>query len=136
MNKIIETIESGIKGGSISSLINRIAELRDEKDSLNEQLKEVNKYLTEAEAKLLRLMDESDLEKVSTDTATAFTKTTNFWKISNKVSFYKWAVNNGRFEMLQSRLNSAPANQMFEESNQIPEGTEVTTGLKLNFRRK
>lgn len=136
MNKIIETIESGIKGGTISALISQIAELRDEKDTLNEQLKEINKYLAEAEAKLLRLMDESDLEKVSTDAATASTKSVNFWKISDKEAFYKWAVNNDRFEMLQSRINSAPANQMFEESNQIPEGTEVTTGLKLNFRRK
>ena len=121
---------------TIGIKINTLADFRDAKERLSQQIRELNEKIKEVENELIEEMQEKNLEKLSSKRATVSLKIEPHPRIIDKIKFYKYAVSNNMFELLQSRVNAAPIRMMLETDNALPEGVEVYLQPKLSFRRK
>jgi hypothetical protein len=118
----------------VESLINGMHNIRMLKSELNERLKELNSDWSEKEAELIAFLKDENLTKIATGVASASLSISTYFSVKDKESFYKWVVENGKFELTQSRISNAPAVEMLENEGTIPEGTDTYLKEKINLR--
>ena len=120
----------------IGKLIDAMQWLREHKQKLNEQIKEINKEIEQLEQIMINKMNEEGIEKASGHLATASKKVDIYPSVKSTEDFYKWIVENGRFEFAQARVNAAPVREMYQNENTLPPGVEVFTKEKILLRKK
>lgn len=121
---------------SLQSNLDSLLKHKNLKDDLNSQLRDVNGEIAELEKKLIAEMTESNLQSIKTANGTASIKIRVVPQINDKQAFYIYAVENRRFDFLQSRLSPAPIMEMFEQFNSLPAGIDLFTQTTINIRRK
>jgi len=120
----------------IGKLIDDYQALRDRKCELESQSKELTTRLDDLSEKIMVYFELEGITKASGQKATAYIRTNICPQVIDKESMTKWVVENGRYDLLQSRVNSKPIREMLEQENTLPPGVEVFTKTKLNIRRK
>lgn len=116
--------------------IEYLRKLKDEKDSLNEQLKALNAEIEVQERSLIEKLEIDGLDTVSIrGLGTAFVTTKDYPQVDDMEAFVKWCYENNRVDMIQKRISSTAYNQYVQEENIMPEGTKVFQKSTLNFRR-
>jgi hypothetical protein len=54
--------------------------------------------------------------------------------VKDKEAFYRWVIENGKYELTQARISNAPAVELLENEGITPEGTNVYLKEKINLR--
>ena len=120
----------------IGEIIDKMQELRILKDEIRERQKAVNAEYGLLESKLVEMLDDAGLEKASGKLATASLKYEAYPQVKDKDAMTRWAIAHDRIDIIQARVNAAPIREMFENENTLPDGVELFTKAKINFRRK
>lgn len=128
----------------LTALARRFRELKDRKDSLNNELKEC-----EAELKLLeteqlpQCMDENEIEKFTVDgVGTIYTqmKVYAYVKKENEVTFHQWLQDQGHGDLIKSYVFpatlSAFAKEQLEQGIDLPDWFKAAKVETAMIRRK
>ena len=111
-------------------------EIKDAKEELNKQLKEINAQEDYTKQLIIQSMQAEGLEKVACAAGSASIKTDIYPRIIDMPSFMKWVVTNGQFHCLRAdSLKAAPYREMIMEGEE-PDGIDEFEQTKLSFRRK
>ena len=117
-------------------LIDRLFILRENRDSVRKEEKELTGQIEQLSEEIIDGLDQAGIDRATGQRGSVTKKIDIYPGIENKVEFYTWAVTNDRFEFLQSRVNSAPVKEMQEQNNNLPPGIITHTKAKLNVRKK
>ncbi len=123
-----------IEEATIGDLTDLLDELREEKRGYESKIKDINKNYQLVEERLIEIMEENGLEQVKGQRASASLSVKPYPQVKDKEAFYNWALQGGRFEFLQARVNSAPVIEMLENENELPDGIELFTKKRINLR--
>lgn len=120
---------------TLGEKLRRIYELRDEKDELSEQVKEINKQIDELEWQVLQGMEENALDRMDCDRGSATRNVKLYPKIADKDEFLAYVFESGKTEMLVANVNQAAFRDHFETFNTYPDGVDAYEKATLNYRR-
>ena len=119
----------------IGDLINRLYELRQEKDSIAASLSEMNKEIDSIEFEILKDMETSGLDKMSTPAGTVTRKVELYPQVEDLSSLVQWAAENGRPEILQKRVSKAVFDEIYKDTGEYPGGINTYNKETLSFRK-
>lgn len=119
---------------SINTLIREARTLRDEKDVLNRQLKEVNKQQKVIDGRILHYLTDEDLDKISAEGCTAIRSKKEIANVTDWDAFYEYVGTHNAFHLMQRRISSNAAVEMIDADEELP-GVEKQTFEDLGFRR-
>jgi hypothetical protein len=121
----------------LGTLMAEYRELLDEKDTLSQQLKALNKRISALDYEILQALESSGVDHVADENISVTRKVELMPKIVDKLTFVKWCVENDMVdELIQKRCNQAPFRAYVAEYGECPPGTDGYTLAKLNVRRK
>ena len=121
---------------TLGEKVNRYFEIRDEKDAINAQLKEINEQQEDVELQIIADMEQSGLSKTETSRGSISVAVGMYPEIEDKESFYRWVIANNRWDMVQKRISRGPVLELFETKNILPDGVSTYTKQTINMRRK
>jgi len=116
--------------------IDQLFDLRARKKELQTKLKDLNKEIQSLEYEIIENMEDTGLDKVSTDSGTVSMKVELYPSVDDQEAFIEWCYENGRPDMIQKRVSSRAFREYFEETGEFPEGVKAYDRKKLNIRRK
>jgi len=121
---------------TLGEKVNRYFEIRDAKDAINAQLKEINEQQEYVELQIIADMEQSGLSKTETSRGSISVAVGMYPEIEDKESFYRWVIANNRWDMVQKRISRGPVLELFETKNILPDGVSTYTKQTINMRRK
>jgi hypothetical protein len=124
-----------------SDWIATLRRIRDQKDAINAQLKDIGEQEDEAERGLLDAMAaagfDSPGDKVSTEFGTAIRQ--EKWRAKYDPErwgeFFKWCAENDRTDLIQRRTADARILELQDKGLPMPPGVEMEPFTALLFRR-
>jgi hypothetical protein len=120
----------------LSEMADEIFELREKKAELEKQKKIINQDIEILTRDLIDEMKEENLQAIKTDLCSVSLNVKTQFSIKDKEEFYKSAVEQGRFELLQSRVNNRPALEILETEGLVFDGLDTFLKENLNIRKK
>lgn len=120
----------------LGMLIDRMFILRENKDTVNKELKGLNSQLDILTEEIIQELDAADIEKAAGTRGSVTKKVELHPGMENKEKFYRWVVEKDKFEFVQARVNAAPVREMLEQLNSLPPGVNTYTRVRLNVRKK
>lgn len=114
----------------IFALADELAELRDRKKALDEELKNVNTRIAEVEEELANKMLNEEIQSFQRSGRTFYVTTKIFANAvpERKSELFTWLKENGYGDMVTETVNhntlSAFVREMLSETDQLPEGLE------------
>jgi hypothetical protein len=120
----------------LSEMANEIFELREKKTELTRKVKELNQDIEILMHDLVDEMKEANLLSVKTELCTASLNVKTQFSIKDKEEFYRQAVEQGRFELLQSRVNVKPALLILENDGLVFPGLDTYMKESIGIRRR
>lgn len=121
---------------NLGELNDRLFELREKKDKLRSELSEVQAEIDKVEYQLIEKMEETGLDKISTDRGTASMKIEIYPSVADLNALVNWAYENNKPEIVQKRVSKKVFEEWFEQTGEFPEGIKTYERKKLNVRRK
>jgi hypothetical protein len=129
---------------TLTELAQRFRELKDRKDSLNAELKELQEELTILETQLLpQKMEENEIEKFTTDgVGTIFTQIKVYASVvkAEESRFHDWLREQGHGAMIKPTVApgtlSSFAKEQLEAGVELPEFIKATKIETAMLRRK
>ena len=121
---------------ALGHLIDIIFTLKQIKRDIRTAEKEINIALDFVENVTIGKMEKEQLTKGNGELGSASLSAGIYPSVEIKEDFYRWAIEEGRFEMLQSRCNAAAVMELFDKENILPDGIKTYTKQKLNTRKK
>lgn len=119
---------------SIKVLMTHARTLRDEKEVLNRNLKEINKAQAAVDAQILEYLLENDMDKCTVDGNTAVAAKKTVANVTDWDAFFGYVASKKAFHMLQRRCSSNAVVETINAVEPIP-GAEVVELRDLGFRR-
>jgi hypothetical protein len=120
---------------AINDLINEFVETKALKESLNEQIKELNEKLANVEAQIMEQMANVGISQAATEKASCTMRQVQHPAITDWPAFYEYVQKTGEFELLHKRLSSPAFRERWEAGEVIP-GTTTSSVWELSVRRK
>ena len=120
----------------IGSKIDKLFQIREKKQQLQDQIKELNAEFETIEKDLVSTLEAQGLDKARGNLATASIAPMIVPTVKDKEEMAKWAYENDRFDILQARISRGPAVELYTEENFIVPGTDVFTKTKLSITKK
>jgi hypothetical protein len=120
---------------TVGNKINKLFELRAKKGEVQVVLNDLNKEIETLEYAIIQDMENSGLERLSTDSGTVSRTVKLYPKIEDMDAFVKWCADNDRTDMIQKRVNEGSFREYFEQYNMYPEGLDAYEKSSLNVRR-
>ena len=111
-------------------LADELAELKDRKKALDNELKAVNARITEVEEQLASKMVEEEIQSFQRSGRTFYVTTKVFANVvpDRKTELFTWLKENGFGDMVQETVNSqtlsAWVREQLADSDQLPEGLD------------
>jgi len=124
----------------IKELVYRLDDLKTQKQTLNEQLSEINEELVKTEVAISEALTENGLESFKSDIGTAYKVVHPSITVEDKQTFHKWLKQQGAFEDIVS-VNASTLKAFVKSQTQEGEdfpnipGLTISSYVKLNFRR-
>lgn len=118
---------------TVGDKIDRLAQLRDEKRALEEQVKAKDEEITDLEEKLMAQMDKENITKSTGQHATVSISSSVRPTITDWDAFYAYISKNKFFHLLERRPSAAACRELFETKGSIP-GAVPYTQRRLNLR--
>lgn len=128
----------------LTGLARRFRELKDRKDSLNNELKELGEELKKIETELLpQAMEENEIEKFTVDgVGSIYTQMKVYAYITkeNEPLFHAWLRDQGHGELIKEYVFpatlSAFAKEQLEQGNDLPDWFKAAKVETAMLRRK
>lgn len=122
---------------TLEAIIKEFRKLKDAKDALNKQLKELNPQIDYVQGLIIEKMQAEGATKISTDYGSASLSTKDYAQIKDFEEFIHYVLTHDAFHLLQKRVNDAPCRLIWddEEAEEIP-GIGKFEKTTLNFRKK
>lgn len=122
-----------------SETIAKLMQLRAFRERIKAAFKEQDDRAKEGvetlQAHLLKTMNESGLENVKTDVATAYMHRSTYAKVTDWEAFYDYIVKTGKVELLSKRIASGNVLELAEEIGELPPGTSSDTTREVRIRK-
>ena len=119
----------------INELMVRARELRDEKDELNQGLKDLNKALKEIDSDIRHYLENNGLDKLSAAGSTAVLTKKKVASVGDWDAFFSYVADHQAWHLLQRRVSNNAAVESIETlGDEIPSVT-VEEFSDLGFRR-
>lgn len=122
-----------VKQPNVDDVINALAQIKLDKDNINQQLKVLNAQKDALEKKLMELMGAAGLQRASNGVATVSIGEEQVYNATNWDAVYKHIQSTGDFSILHRRLSNAALREIEATGGEVP-GTEAVTLQKVNFR--
>lgn len=120
----------------LGDIIDRIFELRKEKDELAAQVSDINVEIEELQYRATTMMQEEGIEKTSTENGSVSLKVEQYPNVKDLDALVNWAYQNGKPDILQRRISKSVFDEVFEATGEYPDGTDAYPKVSLNYRRK
>lgn len=120
----------------IGQIIDLLFDLREEKAKLNDEIKKINARVEKGQKMLIESLEAQGLDKARGSKATASIAPQLVPNVDDKVAMAKWAYENDRFDILQSRVAPAPVREMFALENKLPDGISLFTKTVVSITKK
>jgi hypothetical protein len=118
---------------NVDDVINVLAKIKSEKESLTQQLKELNLQKDAFEKELMQLMEKAGLQRASNGVATVSISEDVVYNATDWDAIYAHIQSSGDFSLLHRRLSNAAIREMDVAGENVP-GTEAVTLQKVLFR--
>lgn len=119
----------------LTSMVHDLRDLKDRKDVLELELKEVNKRIRAlSEQEIPEYMDENEIDKISIDgVGTVFLKTKVYAnvKADDLNGFFEWLRDNGNGDIIKETVHPSTLNAFAKE--QLSEGKELPDMLSARL---
>ena len=122
-----------VKQPNVDDVINALAQIKLDKDNINQQLKVLNAQKDALEKKLMELMGAAGLQRASNGVATVSIGEEQVYNATNWDAVYEHIQSTGDFSILHRRLSNAAIREI-EATGGAEPGTEAVTLQKVNFR--
>ena len=110
--------------------------IKDQKEELERQLKEVNEKESYLEEIIISKMRSEGLEKASTQWGSASIKSDTYVSISDFERFMNWCIENKRFELLVKEIKRKVWDEKFHSQGIEVPGTKQFEKDTITFRRR
>lgn len=118
---------------NIDDVVLELAAIRNVKDGLNKQIKELNSKKDDLEKKLIELMKTAGISRASNDIATVSIGEEQVYNATDWDAIYAHVQDSGDFSILHRRLSNAAIREIEAAGGKVP-GAEAVTLQKVNFR--
>jgi len=118
---------------NVDDVINVLAKIKSEKESLTQQLKELNVQKDTFEKRLMELMEKAGLQRASNGVATVSISEDVVYNATDWDAIYAHIQSTGDFSLLHRRLSNAAIKEVNAAGDDVP-GTEAVTLQKVLFR--
>lgn len=119
--------------GTLGSRIDSLCDLREEKRSLEDQLKVVEESYTKLADELMETLDKQGMAKATGKLATVSISTSVVGQIQDDAAFFAYVKKTGHFHLFQRRLSDASVREILEQKGSIP-GIQPFVKKRLNLR--
>jgi hypothetical protein len=118
---------------NVDDVINALSKLKNQKDDLNKQLKDLNVCKDALENKLYKLMATAGISRASNGVATVSIGTEVVFNATDWDAVYAHVQSTGDFSIMHRRLSNAAIREIESAGGAVP-GTEAVEMQKVNFR--
>ena len=118
---------------NVDDVINALSKLKNQKDDLNKQLKDLNVCKDALENKLYKLMATAGISRASNGVATVSIGTEVVFNATDWDAVYAHVQSTGDFSIMHRRLSNAAIREIASAGGAVP-GTEAVEMQKVNFR--
>jgi ribosomal protein L15 len=118
---------------NVDDVINALSEVKNRKDNLNKQLKDLNVCKDALEKKLYELMATAGISRASNGVATVSIGTEIVFNATDWDTVYAHVQSTGDFSIMHRRLSNAAIREIEAAGGKVP-GTEAVEMQKVNFR--
>lgn len=118
--------------------IDKYVEMRQQKDAINRQLKDLNAKIEEVEVELIEELENDGIQTVKTqDGITVTTYIQSFARAVDKEALVNWMLDEDFDSMLtvNARTLTAFYNDRLKNNESLPPGVEQYTKSKISLRR-
>lgn len=128
----------------LTQAVKQLREIKDRKDLLEAELKEVNGEIRRLSEQVIpEMMDDQDIEKLTVEgvgTCYLSTKIYANVKAENKEQFYSWLTENGHGDLIREHVFPASLNafakEQLQEGKALPDFLEARLYPTATIRRK
>lgn len=118
---------------NVDDVINALSKLKNQKDDINKQLKDLNVIKDSLEKKLCELMATAGISRASNGVATVSIGTEVVFNATDWDAVYAHVQSTGDFSIMHRRLSNAAIREIASAGGAVP-GTEAVEMQKVNFR--
>jgi len=118
---------------NVDDVINSLSKLKNQKDDINKQLKDLNVIKDTLEKKLYELMATAGISRASNGVATVSIGTEVVFNATDWDAVYAHVQSTGDFSIMHRRLSNAAIREIASAGGAVP-GTEAVEMQKVNFR--
>jgi hypothetical protein len=119
---------------TLGDKIEALAQLRDRKRELNQELKDVNEEYQMLEAQVLDELDQQGTQFAGSSRHRATISEQTVPSVTDWDAFYDYVRENDALYLFERRVASAPWRELVESGEQVP-GTEPFTRRTLSLRK-
>lgn len=123
----------------VDDVIAKYVELRDKKAAAKAKydnyVKDIDDKLDRLEAWMLKQMEEVGVESFKSSHGTAYVQEKTKCSGSDWPTTWRWIKEHDRFDLLEKRVSSKTAKEVFEETGEYPPGINVYTEREVVVRR-
>jgi hypothetical protein len=120
---------------AIGDKLDKMFELRQKKDKLNEKLSEINKAIDQLEFSIIQDMEVNELDSIKAESGSATKKMEMYPNIEDYDAFFNFLVETGNKDMIEKRVGKAAFRAYVEENNKYPDGLGAYEKVTLNYRK-
>ena len=123
-----------------AALIADYVKVRELKSKLEEKHKakvaEYNNLMAQLETRILKFLQDNNIETVSSEAGTAYVRTVRSAGIADAELFKNYVILNGQFGLVDWKANAPAVADHIEETGAAPPGVNFSTMQKIGVRRK
>lgn len=124
---------------NIADVIKTYRKLRDQKESIEAEVKErvvqIKTKLEKLEAYLKEQMDAQGLTSFKSPDGTAFLTTTDYANVANWDDTLGFIIENEAYDMLEKRVSKTAVRGYIDKHKAIPPGVTYGTKIEVNVRK-
>lgn len=121
--------------GQLRLLVQKLREVKDKKDALNEQLDSLKKEEEGYEKVLIEQMQLVGSNSMRFEEATVSIKPEVYYSLEDWSRTAEWALKEGRIDLFQRRLSKDAVLDVLEKTGGLPPGVATGERMRINFRR-
>lgn len=135
-----ETAESIPQADSRQYLAEKFFTLRDRKDTINAELKDINSQLDDIEKELVVVMENENLQNFKDDRfGTLYLREEVYARVESEDKFFPWLRDRGMADVIKYTVHAKTLSGIVKELNEkgesVPEGVVAQFITKLGYRK-
>ena len=124
---------------TLGDLIGKYILLRDKANEIKakhkEELVPYNTAMQKIEDRFQKVMQDQNLENLKTENGVAYRADRVSVTVADWDTFYAYVVENDAAYLLEKRASKAAAEEILEETGELPPGLNMNRSVKINVRR-